>query len=186
MPEAAVILSGEQSGSMRYYTHRPILRWEAATPEALTSAIATLEAERPSRLRRPRCVGERAVPQQSSRRCLPPSLDWPPVLEAGTSHRTRLWKLSDRDRFLRGEPLNIIRTALNRLAGAFALGPIIISFRAHSGGLVNSLLGLSVAGTLAARLSSQETAPGGLALRYPVLLVAGDAASSRPLRSHSS
>ena len=37
------------------------------------------------------------------------SLDWPPVLEAGTSHRTRLWRLSDRERFLRGEPLNITR-----------------------------------------------------------------------------
>lgn len=37
------------------------------------------------------------------------SLDWPPVLDAGSTHRTRLWKLADRDRFLRGEPLNIIR-----------------------------------------------------------------------------
>ena len=36
VPPAAVIVAGEQSGSMRYYTDRPILRWEAATPESLT------------------------------------------------------------------------------------------------------------------------------------------------------
>ena len=37
------------------------------------------------------------------------ALDWPPILDAGTSHRTRLWKLSDRERFQRGESLNTIR-----------------------------------------------------------------------------
>ena len=39
----------------------------------------------------------------------PGALDWPPMVEAGRSHRTRLWRLSDRDRFMRGEPLNITR-----------------------------------------------------------------------------
>jgi hypothetical protein len=37
------------------------------------------------------------------------ALDWPPVVEAGRSHRTRLWRLSDRDRFIRGAPLSITR-----------------------------------------------------------------------------
>jgi len=108
VPDVAVILSGEQSGSMRYYTHRPILRWEAATPEALASAITTLEQKG-----RPVYVVLDAWENEPFRKkfsTVPAvSLDWPPVLEAGTSHRTRLWKLSDRDRFLRGEPLNIIR-----------------------------------------------------------------------------
>ena len=103
-----MILSGEQSGSMRYYTGRPILRWEAATPEALASAIATLEQKG-----RPVYVVLDAWENEPFRKkfaTLPAvSLDWPPVLEAGTSHRTRLWRLSDRERFLRGEPLNIIR-----------------------------------------------------------------------------
>jgi len=108
VPDVAVVLSGEQSGSMRYYTHRSILRWEAATPEALTSAITTLEEEGRSVY-----VVLDAWENEPFRKkfsTLPAvSLDWPPVLEAGTSHRTRLWRLSDRDRFLRGEPLNIIR-----------------------------------------------------------------------------
>ncbi len=108
VPENAVILSGEQSGSMRYYTHRPILRWEAATPESLTAAIATLE-----KLGRPVYIALDAwenEPFRAKFSTLPAvALDWPPVLEAGTSHRTRLWKIGDRDRFMRGEPLNIIR-----------------------------------------------------------------------------
>ena len=94
---------------MRYYTDRPILRWEAATPDALAAAID-------------RRSNNRGVPSTSSSMrgrtslfrakfpALPAgALDWPPILEAGTSHRTRLWKLSDRDRFLRGESLNTIR-----------------------------------------------------------------------------
>ena len=108
VPASAVILSGEQSGSMRYYTGRPILRWEAASPAALTTAIASLEERgRPVYIvldaweNEPFTAKFAAVPAGT--------LDWPPVLEAGTSHRTRLWKLGDRDRFLRGEPLNIIR-----------------------------------------------------------------------------
>jgi 4-amino-4-deoxy-L-arabinose transferase-like glycosyltransferase len=108
VPDSAVILSGEQSGSMRYYTHRSILRWEAATSGTLTSAITTLEQNG-----RPVYVVLDAWENEPFRKKFATvpvvSLDWPPVLEAGTSHRTRLWKLSDRDRFLRGEPLNIIR-----------------------------------------------------------------------------
>ena len=93
---------------MRYYTRRPILRWEAATPETLMSAIATLEAKgRPVYVVLDAWENE---PFRAKFSTLPAAaLDWPPVLEAGTSHRTRLWKLGDRDRFLRGEPLNIIR-----------------------------------------------------------------------------
>ena len=108
VPETAVILSGEQSGSMRYYTHRPILRWEAATPEALTSAIGMLEAEG-----RPVYVVLDAWENEPFRAkfstILAVALDWPPVLEAGSSHRTRLWKLGDRERFQRGENLSTIR-----------------------------------------------------------------------------
>jgi hypothetical protein len=104
----AVILAGEQSGSMRYYTGRSILRWEAATPDSLTAAVTALEQKN-----RPVFVVLDAwenEPFRAKFAAVPAAaLDWPPMLEAGTSHRTRLWKLSDRDRFQRGEPLNIIR-----------------------------------------------------------------------------
>ena len=64
VPPSAVILAGEQSGSMRYYTDRPILRWEAATPEALAAAIDDARAVEAPGLHRARRVGGRAVPRE--------------------------------------------------------------------------------------------------------------------------
>jgi hypothetical protein len=108
VPEEAVIVSGEQSGSMRYYTGRPILRWEAATPETLGKAAASLEQSG-----RPVFIVLDGWEDELFRQKLgaypAAALDWPPMVEAGRSHRTRLWKLGDRERFLRGEPLNITR-----------------------------------------------------------------------------
>jgi hypothetical protein len=104
----AVLLSGEQSGSMRYYTGRSILRWEAASPESLTAALATLEqSSRPVYIVLDAWENERFRLKLGSVAAV--ALDWPPALEAGTSHRTRVWRVSDRARFLRGEPLDIIR-----------------------------------------------------------------------------
>jgi hypothetical protein len=107
-PNNAVIIAGEQSGSMRYYTGRSILRWEAASAETLPAALETLmKAERPIyivldawelepfRARFP-AVG-------------PAELDWPPMLEAGTSHRTLAWNLADRWRFQLGQRINTVR-----------------------------------------------------------------------------
>ena len=108
VPPAAVIVAGEQSGSMRYYTDRPILRWESASPEALAASIATLEQSR-----RPVYVVLDAwehAPFRAKFGALPVgALDWPPMLDAGTSRRTQLWKVSDRERFVRGENLTTIR-----------------------------------------------------------------------------
>ena len=107
-PEGAVILSGEQSGSMRYYTSRTILRWEAATPETLSRAVDMLEGS--GRLvyvvldaweNEPFLAKFKTVPKVA--------LNWPAMLEAGTSHRTRLWRVGDRHRFLAGENLQTIR-----------------------------------------------------------------------------
>jgi hypothetical protein len=108
VPESAVLVSGEQSGSMRYYTNRPILRWEAATSETLGEAVSALE-----QAGRPVFIVLDAWEDELFRKKFPSypagALDWPPVVEAGRSHRTRLWKLADRERFLKGEPLNITR-----------------------------------------------------------------------------
>ena len=108
LPREAVILSGEQSGAMRYYTDRPILRWEAATPETLRAAIATLEnAGRPVYIALDAWEQEPFTGKFSG--VAEVALDWPAVLEAGTSHRTRLWRIGDRSRFRAGEHLTTIR-----------------------------------------------------------------------------
>jgi hypothetical protein len=108
LPADAVLVAGEQSGSMRYYTGRSILRWEAATPDALRDSIAALEAaghpvyvvldafEDP--LFRAKFGGVDVV-----------ALDWPPILDAGSSHRTLVWRAGEHDRFLRGEVPRTIR-----------------------------------------------------------------------------
>ena len=104
LPTGAVIVAGEQSGSLRYYTGRSILRWDAASADALSTAIAAVTAAgRPVVVAldawehepfRARHGGVEAV-----------TLEWPPAFEAGTSHRTRVWRLGDREKFLRGEVL---------------------------------------------------------------------------------
>jgi hypothetical protein len=108
VPATAAIVSGEQSGSMRYYSGRPILRWEAATPEAMAAAVTSLE-----QMQRPVYIVLDAWESglfRSKFGALPiGTLDWPPILEAGTSHRTRLWRLADRERFQRGERFDTIR-----------------------------------------------------------------------------
>lgn len=103
---SAVFLSGEQSGSMRYYTGRSILRWEAASPEALTTAFAVLEKSN-----RPVFVVLDAWEEAPFRAKLSSAvpLDWPPMLEAGTTHRTRVWRLSDRARYLKGAAVDTVR-----------------------------------------------------------------------------
>ena len=104
----AVIVAGEQSGSLRYYTGRSILRWDAASPEALSAAIeAVNEAGRPVVVALDAWEHE---PFRARHGGLPAmSLEWPPAFEAGSSHRTRVWRLSDRDRFLSGESIPTVR-----------------------------------------------------------------------------
>jgi len=108
VPGDAVLISGEQSGAMRYYTERSILRWDAAPADAMAPAVGVLAAAG-----RPVFIVLDAwedAPFKQKFWTLPEvQLDWPPVLEAGTNHRTRLWRLSDRARFLNGEHLTPIR-----------------------------------------------------------------------------
>lgn len=108
VPASAVIVSGEQSGSMRYYTGRPILRWEAASPAELSSAITALE-----QTDRPVYIALDAWEDELFRKKFAQvpagALNWPPAVEAGMSHRTKLWRVADRARFLNGENLITIR-----------------------------------------------------------------------------
>ncbi len=106
--EHPVIISGEQSGAMRYYTTRPIVRWEAATPEALRAAMTAIERSGHSTY-----IALDAWEEEPFRKkfaAIPEvQLDWPPMLDAGMSHRTRLWRISDRARFLEGHQLPTVR-----------------------------------------------------------------------------
>lgn len=108
LPADAVIVSGEQSGSLRYYTGRSILRWDAASPDSLSAALSALNASD-----RTVVVALDAWEREPFRAKFHGldnvSLEWPAAFEAGTSHRTHVWRLSDRDRFLRGERVQTVR-----------------------------------------------------------------------------
>ena len=107
-PPTAVIVSGEQSGSMRYYTGRSILRWEAGTPDDLAVAIETLV-----RVERSVYIALDAWEEELFRKkfaSIPAGqLDWPSAVEAGESHRTKLWRVGDRARFLAGARVETLR-----------------------------------------------------------------------------
>ncbi len=107
-PADAVIIAGEQSGALRYYTGRPILRWDAASTEQMATALTMLrDANRPLVIALDAWERE---PFRARFGALPAvSLEWPPAFEAGTSHRTQLWRLSDRERFMRGEQVTTLR-----------------------------------------------------------------------------
>ena len=92
LPAHAVLLAGEQSGSMRYATGRPVVRWETLDADSLRAALAVLAAEgleawwvldqfEEARVRA-RFPG---VPEAA--------LDWPPEVEAGPLMRTRAWRI---------------------------------------------------------------------------------------------
>jgi hypothetical protein len=107
-PPNAVIVAGEQSGAMRYYTARSILRWEAATRETLPNAIETLlRAERPIYIVLD--AWEVELFRAKFPDLGPAELDWPPMLEAGASHRTLAWNLADRWRYQLGQRINTVR-----------------------------------------------------------------------------
>jgi hypothetical protein len=107
-PEDAVIVAGEQSGSMRYYTGRSIVRWEAATADTLPEALeALLTAERSIYIVLD--AWEMELFREKFPSVGPAELDWPPMLDAGSSHRTLAWNLADRSRFQAGDRIDTIR-----------------------------------------------------------------------------
>jgi hypothetical protein len=108
LPPDAVVVAGEQSGALRYYTNRSILRWESASPESLSVALATLAAEgRTVVIALDAWEGEPFRAKFAGLATV--SLEWPPAFEGGSSPRTRVWRLADRDRFRRGEQVTTQR-----------------------------------------------------------------------------
>jgi hypothetical protein len=100
LPERSVVVAGEQSGAVRYYTGHSILRWEVVTPQSFATAVARASTagydvwialdeweEDPFRAKFA-ATGFGA-------------LDWPPALDAGVTLRTRAWRLRDRAAYAR-------------------------------------------------------------------------------------
>jgi hypothetical protein len=104
----AVVVSGEQSGALRYYTGRSVLRWDLATAESLSTAVDRLTAEGVD-VWIALDEWEEEPFRQKLRGVFAGALDWPPALDAGTEPRTRAWRLRDRGPFMSGEAVHTDR-----------------------------------------------------------------------------
>jgi hypothetical protein len=114
LPPHVVLVAGEQSGAVRYYTGRSIVRWDFIAPETLPKVAQRLGANGKDvwfvlddwevGKFREKFQGAAAGAETSGA-----GLDWPPILDAGTDGRTQAWRLRDRVRFLRGERLPVDR-----------------------------------------------------------------------------
>jgi hypothetical protein len=97
----AVVISGEQSGAWRYYTGRPILRWDSLAPDDLPRALEPLSAAGVDVWV---ALDDWEVPKYREKFSVAVSggLDWPPVVDTGTEGRTQAWRVRDRAPFLTG------------------------------------------------------------------------------------
>ena len=100
-PARAVFIAGEESGALRYYTGRSIVRWDVLSADALDRAVERLRGRGYEIW-----IVLDAWEEELFRRKFSASpigtLDWPPQLEAGTAVRTRAWRLRDRAAFHNG------------------------------------------------------------------------------------
>jgi hypothetical protein len=99
--QRAVFIASEQSGAMRYYTGRSIVRWDFLPADALP-LVAQRLAEAGHDVWVVLDDWEIGLYREKFRSTPHGSLDWPPAVDAGSDGRTQAWRLHDRDRFLAG------------------------------------------------------------------------------------
>ena len=103
LPERAVLLSVQESGTLRMYGGRTTVRFDRLDPQGLDAAVQFLEREG----HRPYFVLEAWEEAPFRERFAASSplglLDWPPLAEVGTPVRVRFYDPRDRQRFLAGE-----------------------------------------------------------------------------------
>jgi hypothetical protein len=99
LPSNAVVITSWQSGSVRFYSGRGTLVWDALDPAWLDRAVAYLR----ERGREPYLLFETwEEPAFRTRFAGSPlgALDWPPWVEVAS--RVRIYRPEDRDRYMRG------------------------------------------------------------------------------------
>jgi len=102
LPERAALITGEQSGAMRYYTGRSIVRWDFLDAGSLLHVERRL-AEAGRDVWIVLDDWEVALYREKFKSTAHAGLDWPAALDAGSTARTQAWRLRDRAPFLRGE-----------------------------------------------------------------------------------
>jgi hypothetical protein len=103
IPEPAVLLAAQQSGSLRFYAGRATVRWDLLAPDALEALVTTLT----ERGFRPYLVVEAPEERVFRERFAATSplgrLDWPPLLDVRSAVAVRVYDPRDRARYVAGE-----------------------------------------------------------------------------------
>lgn len=105
LPRQSVFITGEHSGSIRYYSDRLTIRFDVLRPGWLDEAVRVLasrgyrtyfvlEVAEEARFR------EKFGPQSSLGR-----LDWPPSVQRSEPVQVKIYDPADRPRFMAGEPV---------------------------------------------------------------------------------
>jgi hypothetical protein len=115
LPSSAVLLSVQESGSLRMYGNRTTLRFDHLDPQGLEAAVAFLDRTG----NRPYFVleawEEAQFRDRFSRSSALGLLDWPPMAEVGSPVKVRFYDPRDRERFLAGERITTVRDPADRL-----------------------------------------------------------------------
>jgi hypothetical protein len=106
LPPDAVVLSLDESGSIRMYGHRETLRWDLVPEDRLDHTLAVLRAHEfvPYILLEPWEVTW--FRSQFARASVFGRVDWPPAIEVRGPVAARLYSIDDRARFLAGEEIH--------------------------------------------------------------------------------
>ena len=109
LPAKAVLLSMQESGSLRLYGGRATVRFDRLDPRWLDEAVRFLDRAG----YRPYFALEAWEEPQFRERFAPSSplglLDWPPMADVGASVRVRFYDPRDRERFVAGERVATMR-----------------------------------------------------------------------------
>ena len=99
LPPNAIVITSWQSGSVRFYGHRPTLVWDGLDPAWLDRAVDFVR----TRGLEPYLLFERWEEPIFRRRFAPSpiaALDWPPMAEVAS--QVRIYRPGDRERYARG------------------------------------------------------------------------------------
>jgi 4-amino-4-deoxy-L-arabinose transferase-like glycosyltransferase len=113
LPGNAVLLSVQQSGTLRLYGGRTTVRFDRLDPNGLDAALEDLHRSGYSPYFALEAWEEAQFRERFARSSPLGLLDWPPMAEVGRPVKVRFYDPRDRRRFLAGEPVATRRDPLD-------------------------------------------------------------------------
>jgi hypothetical protein len=109
LPSSAVLLSVQESGSLRLYGGRTTVRFDYLDPGGLDAAVADLQRSGSQPYFALEAWEEAQFRDRFSGASALGLLDWPPIAEVGSPVKVRFYDPRDRRRFLAGERVRTAR-----------------------------------------------------------------------------